>query len=152
MCLADRSPRRDRKQRTGGRPRAAGEGGQSGSAGPEGHAGRHGGPGPPRSAGTSGETLLLLPQIHFSHELFVPDVSDSSALTIVFVVSSQGKSPTDTHIKQVCMRVMQGKCVCHVHMLQCFSLHLPPEAEKLNWKQVLDKTKKIVACSSFFSS
>lgn len=32
----------------------------------------------------------------------------SKALTL-FLVLFKGKTPTDTHIKQVCMRVMQGK-------------------------------------------
>jgi len=45
-------------------------------------------------------------------------------------LSLQGKSPTDTHIKQVCMRVMQGKLG-----------HLPPFS--FNWLVIITKYKEL---------
>lgn len=66
-------------------------------------------------------------------------------LKSVFV---QGKSPSDTHIKQVCMRVMQGKCLSssdhtqllfYTVLLNCLTLEhfVEGEFKLISWNKLM---------------
>lgn len=118
-----------------GPPGETGNKGPEGSRGQSGKEGKAGQPGPRGMQGDMGVPGLPGAQgpavrcFTFSGLTKCLDWHVAHRHRSVFI---QGKSATDTHIKQVCMRVMQGRCLSLPHQTHLVFYFLPFTSAMMN--------------------